>query len=49
MAMPPTICRRANVWPARIEDFCDRRDHAAYVAHLRTLHGRKTAFWNAAS
>jgi hypothetical protein len=33
----------------RIEDFCDRRDHAAYVAHLRTLHGRKTAFWNAAS
>ena len=31
----------------RIEDFCDRRDHSAYVAHLRTLHGRKTAFWNA--
>jgi hypothetical protein len=31
----------------RIEDFGDRRDHAAYVAHLRTLHGRKTAFWNA--
>lgn len=31
----------------RIEDFCDRRDHAAYVAHLRTLHGRKIAFWNA--
>lgn len=31
----------------RIEDFGDRRDHAAYVAHLRTLHRRKTAFWNA--
>lgn len=31
----------------RIEDFCNRRDHAAYVAHLRVLHGRKTAFWNA--
>jgi hypothetical protein len=29
----------------RIEDFGDRRDHAAYVAHLRALHGRKTAFW----
>jgi len=31
----------------RIEDFGDRRDHAAYVAHLRALHGRKTAFWKA--
>jgi len=31
----------------RIEDFGDRRDHAAYVAHLRHLHGRKSAFWNA--
>jgi hypothetical protein len=31
----------------RIEDFGDRRDHVAYVAHLRTLHGRKAAFWNA--
>lgn len=30
----------------RIEHFGDRRDHTAYVAHLRTLHGRKTAFWN---
>ena len=31
----------------RIEDFGDRRDHGAYVAHLRHLHGRKTGFWNA--
>jgi hypothetical protein len=31
----------------RIEDFGERRDHSAYVAHLRKLHGRKTAFWNA--
>jgi len=31
----------------RIEDFGDRRAHAAYVAHLRTLHWRKTDFWNA--
>ena len=31
----------------RIEDFGDRRDHAAYVAHLRHLHGRKSGFWNA--
>ncbi len=30
----------------RIEDFGDRRDHAAYVAHLRHLHGRKSGFWN---
>jgi len=31
----------------RIEDFGDRRDHSAYVAHLRHLHGRKSGFWNA--
>ena len=30
----------------RIEDFGDRRDHAAYAAHLRRLHGRKSGFWN---
>ncbi|WP_353228762.1 DUF6880 family protein [Novosphingobium sp.] len=31
----------------RIDDFGDRRDHAAYVAHLRRLHGRRSGFWNA--
>lgn len=30
----------------RIDDFGERRDHSAYVGHLRKLHGRKTAFWN---
>ncbi|WP_420381334.1 DUF6880 family protein [Novosphingobium sp.] len=30
-----------------IADFGDRRDHAAYVAHLRLAHGRKAAFWDA--
>ena len=30
-----------------IDDFGDRRNHAAYVAHLRLNHGRKAAFWNA--
>jgi hypothetical protein len=31
----------------RVENFGDRRDHAAYVAHLRQLHGRKSGFWSA--
>ena len=31
----------------RIEDFGDRRDHVAYVAHPRHPHGRKTGLWNA--
>ena len=30
----------------RIEDFGDRRDHDAYVAHLRLSHGRKSGFWS---
>ena len=31
----------------RVENFGDRRDHTAYVAHLRRLHGRKSGLWNA--
>lgn len=34
---------------ARIEDFGGHPDHAAFVAHIRDRHGRKSSFWSLAA